>query len=292
MQTSTALAIAASPNLELSNSLLGIEAQLQHAAHQNLDQVLAEDGGTYTDLEKHAMLVIDELKMINGMDLAAVLLRGKLLHQIEEEGLYSVHPNQYHDLNTMAKEQGISVSELSNVRTLYDVIFPYIQNTLHRDIAEVWEEIGKSNFRDLVGVMQGVITGHPAPNRQTQSSVRRILDDVEATARAAGQTLDEDSRRQVAVERLLEVGQLTNAEVRQNIRPERTPSIEANLIQLGGHTLLIADLDDDQVALVTRRLHGYMDPQRFALPPNPRQAQLEAARIPVLRTLVNLLEVS
>ena len=74
-----------SSSLSLSNSLLGIESALEAAARANVEA--AGDG--FLDAEKEAMTVIEELRLINSMDLAAVLLRGKLLKRIEETSMWS-----------------------------------------------------------------------------------------------------------------------------------------------------------------------------------------------------------
>ncbi len=81
-------------NLELSRSLVGIEEGIRRAAQANLETVLAADGG-YSETEREAMLVIEELKQVNGLDLAAVLLRAKFLTVIETRNLIANHPGGY-----------------------------------------------------------------------------------------------------------------------------------------------------------------------------------------------------
>lgn len=49
-------------------------------------------GEEFTEAEKEAMVTIEELKLINGMDLAAVLLRGKILRRIEEKKHVVISP--------------------------------------------------------------------------------------------------------------------------------------------------------------------------------------------------------
>lgn len=114
--------IIPSSSMQLSTALLGIENSLLRAAEANV----ALMGDDFTDAEREAMTTIEELKLINGMDLAAVLLRGKLLQRIEERGMWSYHPARYGSLQEMARDQGISVSNLSNIRDLNLVIFPWM----------------------------------------------------------------------------------------------------------------------------------------------------------------------
>ena len=62
------------------------------------------------------MVATEKLRLVNGMDLAAIMLRGKILKDIEDQALHTVHPNHYDTLTALAEEQGISISELSDIR--------------------------------------------------------------------------------------------------------------------------------------------------------------------------------
>ena len=249
-----------SQNAQLANVLNNLEAQLEQAARQNLDAAL-EGNDDFTDIEKMSMLKVEQLKLVNGMDLAALLMRGRLLVQIRDMGLWSTHPNSYPTLEAMAIEIGITTSEMKDIETLTGVIFPYLENDLGIHVAQVWEEIGKSNFRELCPVLNAIITGEQSPSPRVNDAVERILDDVAATAQAAGQELEEAQLQQTAVGRLLEAGRLTNRELRQQIRPERTPSIEALMIRSNGGSVLVANLTQDQVEMLNRRLGTSIETQ-------------------------------
>jgi len=112
--------IIPSSSMQLSTAFLGIESSLLRAAEANV-ALMGED---FTVAEREAMTTIEELKLINGMDLVAVLLWGKLLQRIEERGMWSYHPARYGSLQEMARDQGFSVSNLSNIRDLNFVFFP------------------------------------------------------------------------------------------------------------------------------------------------------------------------
>ena len=179
-----------SQNVQLAGVLNNLEGQLELAARQNLDTAL-EGNDDYTDIEKMSMLKVEQLKLVNGMDLAVLLMRGRLLAQIRDMGLWSTHPNGYATLESMAHEIGITTSEMKDIETLTTVIFPYLEDDLGIHVAQVWEEIGKSNFRELCPVLNAIITGEQSPSARVNDAVERVLDDVAATAIAAGQELEE-----------------------------------------------------------------------------------------------------
>ena len=108
------------------------------------------------------LVKLEQLKLIGDLSLAELLLRGKLIKEIEDDALWSIHPNRYANMQEAAKSQGIGISEYSNIRDLYNIVFPYLCDTLGMNLALVWEEIGKSNFRDLTPTLSGRSPGRSA----------------------------------------------------------------------------------------------------------------------------------
>jgi hypothetical protein len=277
----------------LAGALVDLERSIEAAAQANLEAVLAEDD-SYTETERQAMLVVEELRQVNGLDLAAVLLRAKYLRMIERGNLVTSHPAGYTSLQEMARDQGISLAELSQTLDLANIVFPYVQTQLGIHVAQLWEQIGKSNFRELVPVLKTIITGEDSGAASVRASAERIMDDVAATLTATGRELteaDDPEIRMRAVEQLLQDGaNLTNRELRTRIRPERTPSIEATVVGQNGSRVVVMEVDEDQWLLLQRRMGQYIDPMPWNMPQDPHQRQIEAVRIPQLRTLLRLLE--
>jgi len=286
---------APASNMVLAGALVGLREQIEAAAQANLDQVL-QTGEEYTETEQLAMLRIEQLRQVNGLDLAAVLLRADYLREIERNNLIARHPAGYQSLQAMARDQGISLSELSQTLDLANVIFPYVQDTLGMPIPVLWESIGKSNMRELVPVLKGIITGDGSATGSARLSMQRLLDDVAATARAAGEDIDFDTEegqavlRRRAVEGLLEDGALlTNRELRQRIRPERTEPIEVTSIVRNGEQIIVASMDGDQWQNFMRRAGTICDFTVVDIANlTPGERQREALRIGTLRTLLDM----
>ena len=254
-----------------------------------------QEGGDYTETEQQSMLMIEQLRQVNGLDLAAVLLRAEYLNVIEANNLITRHPAGYASMREMARDQGISEAELSQTLDLANHIFPYARDVLGWDIAQMWEEIGKSNMRELVPVLKGIITGEASNSASVNTSVERILEDTVATFIASDQAEeaeDEDTVRRAAVEFLLERGQLlTNRELRQHIRPERTPSAPVTTFQAGEDVVIAAKLTPDQWELFMRRMGQYADPMPFFIHPDPEQRMRDAHRVAALHQILGLLGV-
>jgi hypothetical protein len=297
----TALTIynfAPATSVVLAGALVNLREQIEAAARSNLDTVLAQ-GEEYTETEQMAMLRVEQLRQVNGLDLAAVLLRAEYLREIQNNNLITRHPAGYASLGEMARDQGISLAELSQTLDLANVVFPYVENTLHVPIPVLWEQIGKSNMRELVPVLKAIITGEDAGAASVNQATERIIDDLVATMRSAGQIDDgEDVEermpeiRQAAVTQLLQDGaHLTNRELRQRIRPERTPSVEVTTITPAGqeNVVIVAQMTPEQWELFMRRMGQYADPQPFWAPVDPGQRQREALRIAPLRTLMDFI---
>ncbi len=246
-----------------------------------------------TELQKRSMFYIDQLKQINGLDLAAVLFRGEVLNVIVQENLFATHPGQYVTLQEMASKNGISMSEISQTLDLYNIIFPYLQNNYDIPLAQWWEEIGKSKFREMTPVLKALITGEMPGRGSTRESIERILQEGLDVAEGAGEDVENEEVqqevRQRVIDELLDLGRdLTNERLRQHMRPERTEPINITLVETGDNRIVMAQLDQDQLDLLSRRMRGRLNITPVSLPHDPRQRQVEAARIPELRALVDL----
>ena len=57
---------------------------------------------------------------------------------------------------------------------------------------------------------------------------------------------------------------------------------------VGEERFIMAQMDEDQLRLLSRQMRGRLNLIPVDLPNDPRQRQIEAARIPELRALVDL----
>ncbi|HQA29639.1 MAG TPA: hypothetical protein PLA02_10550 [Brevefilum fermentans] len=262
MHTS-AITIQASSNVMIADYLFKFEAQSEQAATHNLQNALENSGvdlDTYTQPELKAMIKLEQLKLIGDLGLAEVLLRGKLIQEIENEALWSVHPNQYQSMQDAAKDQGISPSEYSNIRNLYNIVFPYLTQVLGLNLALVWEEVGKSNFRELCPYLVRAITGESSTSRNVEHAFEVLAEDFLATNAASGIAMTDDQVQQAIVGQLLEAGQLPNRQLRTRIRPERPASFTTHVVDyIQGDSpikVVISLVNEEQYAYLMRKLEG------------------------------------
>jgi len=279
-----------STSVQLSGALVGLRENIEVAARASLDAAMDEDAD-WTETEQLAMLRIEQLRQVNGLDLAAVLLRAEYLQEIEGNNLISRHPAGYANMGEMARDQGISLAELSQTLDLANVVFPYVQQFVA--IPVLWEQIGKSNMRELVPVLKCIITGVDAGAQSVNDAAQRILDDVVLTFANADRPDDAEDRdivRRAAVEQLLEHGAtLTNRELRQQIRPERTPAAEVTTFSTPDETIVIAaELTPEQWELFMRRMGAYADPMPFVAANDAAQRQRDALGIRALRRIIDV----
>jgi len=277
--------IRISTNLGLNNALLNLEDQLTAAAERNALAV----GDGFTQAEKRAIVQVEKLKLVGSLDLAALMLRGKIIAEIENNGIWADHPNGYQSMREMAEDIGVSVSELSDTRRLCDVVFPYMIDRLGIHPAQMWEEIGKSKFRELSSILSVVIDGTELESDKGVNMVaRNILENAAASALVEENDWTDEQVRESVVRDLLETGRLPVTEMRRHIRPNQTESIEASLIRSRQRNFFIAEMTEDQFELMTRLLSSHLDTVQVELPEDSRQRVNEAARIPVIREIAGL----
>lgn len=252
-----------STNPVLAVTLINLEEKITEAAQANVLQMIA--GGDYTETEIYAMTVVEKLKAVNGLDLAAVLFRGKYIKEIREKNLLSLHPGRdggYRTLRDMAKDQGISASELDRTDDLCNIIFPWVTENLGMPIAQFWESIGKSNLIDLLPILKALITGEAPTHGDTRASVARVLEDVRENA--VGEVTGDELRFR-AIGQLIEHGQLLpNRELRNHIRPDRTPNIQAIGFDGRGAKVMVLRLEPSQEAMFWRLVGRHVDTHDYA----------------------------
>jgi hypothetical protein len=228
-------------SLTLSNGLSALQDTLFRAAEENINSALGEQADQYSALSKRAMVVTEALRLTTGMDLSTIIMRGQLILQIEREGLVGVHPNGYTNLTELAKDNNVSVGELSDIRALVEHIFPYIENVLQLNLHEVWGSIGKSSFREMVPALRSLITGEQADHASVRTAVRNMLDTAAATLLQNNEDMTPETLstpegdaivRQAAVENLLHDGSvMTTRDMRRRVRPSRVEAIEMATMQ-------------------------------------------------------------
>ena len=267
-QENTIIPYQVSTNLALSGTLLRLDEQFERAATQNLDAALAGQDDSYTDAEKRAIIKFEKLKLIGNLGLTEILLRGKVLDEIETDGLWSILPGNHQTLEAAARAQGISLSQLSMIKDLTRIIFPYVTDTLGWNLAETWESIGRSNFQDLVPILKRIITGQESNLAQVNASAENFLEDVRRQAEEQGVELAEQEITRQAVENLLELGQLPNRQLRTHVRPTRTEPVQLYVMNIHGRKVIVTEATEDQWVMMQRKMTGYfeatpLEPQSF-----------------------------
>lgn len=275
--------IQVSTNAAMSARLATLNNSFESAAAQNVTAYLEQTGTleSFTLTERQAMVKLEQLKLIGDLTLAEIMLRGQVIHEIEAQGLWTTHPAGFRSMEEAAEAQGISQSEYSNIRDLCETIFPYLTGQGY-NIADLWESIGKSKFRELIPILKRTIVNEPSRSDRIEQIFSNEMNNITATAAASGEEITDEEARTILIDQLLEAGSLPVRELRQRIRPERTPSIEGYMLPYRNRrSLVMVIINEDQREMLNRRLSGYID-----LTP---VSQDDVQRSPTFRDLANYL---
>ena len=257
--------------MTVDQSLDAMYGALEKSAAIAIEHIALEENTTLSDfsaIEQRAMLMTEMLSQSKAVDFAAVMLKGRIIDTLENESLHAAHPAGYTTLEELAIDQGIGSSELSNIRDLTRVVFPWIEEHMDMSAREVWDQVGKSNLRELVPVLKRIMTGDTARGTVERAYANLVVNMIATVVDADGPVIGDDDQGQYLdmihdrlVEQLIsDGGVLTNANLRQVIRPDRTQSIDAYIFHLpDGEHMLLTLLSDEQEQMMARRMHGYWD---------------------------------
>ena len=296
-------------NTGLSGVLGGVQASIELAAQENVRLAIEQSGTNFSQVEIVAMTAVEAFRQVSGLDLTAVLLRAHYVTEIQRRNLLANHPGQYSSLAEMASDNGCSVSDLHATLDMVNVFFPYVVSELGLDLYDLWSRLGKSKIKELLPVLKALITGEDPDTNSTRNAVAAVMDDQYATMEASNPVLFEElnnedtpeerqleiqagvdqEARHFAVEHLIEMGELlTNRQLRNHLRPQRTPPVGIYIVEDGDRKLAVADLDQDQLNVLSARMGERLEIRNVALPNEPRYRQAEAMRNPILRRVFRL----
>ncbi len=172
-------------NQDLARTFGGIRGAIETAAQANVDALIEESGSQFAHIEAEALVAIEALKQVNGLDLTAVLLRAHYIRQIQEGNLLANHPAEYSSIDHMARDNGMSSTDLFVTLDVVNIIFPFIQDELGIPVPMFWNNLSKSKIKELLPVLKAIITGEEPSRATTREAVERFVDDVTEIERTA-----------------------------------------------------------------------------------------------------------
>jgi hypothetical protein len=94
----------ASKHRVLNSKLLEMEQNLEDLAMANLQEAMTS--GSYTGPELLAMKEFEKLQLMKDYDLGGILIKGKIIRTIEQNNLWTVHPENFRNLREAAVYYG------------------------------------------------------------------------------------------------------------------------------------------------------------------------------------------
>jgi hypothetical protein len=232
---------------EISSQLLAMESSFRTKA----ESIVGGAGNGYTGPQLKAMVLFEELKLVSDMELAAVILRGFILQEIEKDASWSEHPEGFKSLKEAAQAFGTSISMLSDTKSLYDIIFPAM-SALGYSIPKLWEDIGKSNFRAIVPVLRAIISGEKSKSKEVNEMLDKIWEEVDK-----GGDYDTDvDRKKAAIDNVIDAAQNTSSELGKALGRMTVNSL---ILSYGERFFLLTAMSSDEKDMMLKRFGRFMD---------------------------------
>jgi hypothetical protein len=220
--------------------VLSTEARLREMAVENITQL---EG--YTGPEIYALTLVEMLKLSNQQDLVTIIVKGKILLELEKGDLYSAIPGGYTSPEQAVQVlTGLSATQQSNFKNLVRYVFPYVEDELGQSVIEWWETLDKSNVYEALPYWRAIITGKPSKS----AKVNQVLERIEATMI---DTEPDDHKKQLFAA-ITEAASGTNEEMRKILRNEHTPIIDGVILRRNTRMYLNAEVNADQLVMLRR----------------------------------------
>ena len=230
--------------LSSTSYLARLNVEIGELAMGNLTEAIASKD--YTGPELLAMKTFEELRLLSGLDLASVLLKGERLKSIREMNMAEYLPGKYSSMEeAIAVEAKISRTKQSVITSLYEHVFPYVVTELDMSIQEFWEEVSMSNASEIVPHLRMLITGDPSKSGGVREKVKELI--------------SETGSRRGAVQELISISAGTNSDVRKALRPNGTEPIPLAVIRRNGRRFVLAEVTEDQLTMLNRAFGNHLD---------------------------------
>jgi hypothetical protein len=260
----------------LAQKIDQIEKEILEAAVADTQNALSNP--SYSGPQKIAILEFAKLKQTANYDLLNILIRGKSLSKIHEMKLWTQLPGAFSSAEeAVAVEGKLSKSEQSNIRDLYDTVFPFVQNELGQSLVEFWNNIQWSNIREIIPYLKVVITGVKSKRASVNQAIENIENDV--LSLMSGEVTEEEKRKAVAEQLIETAASENNTNLRNNLRPGETPPIDMIVLTIDGYRYAVAKMDEDQFARLQNANSAKSKLFEFAFADAPK-------RVPIVRELL------
>jgi len=299
-------------NQDLARTFGGIRGAIETAAQANVNALIEESGSQFAHIEVEALVAVEALKQVNGLDLTAVLLRAHYIRTIQERNLLANHPAEYTSIDHMARDNGMSSTDLFVTLDMVNIIFPFVQDELGIPVPLFWNNMGKSKIKEILPVLKAIITGEEPSRASTREAVERFVDDVTEIERTADpdvfnqledEELPEEERtvieqelhqriRRVAAERLIEQGELAPniRELRATLRPNPIAALDFLIVDQGnGSKVIVATVSEDQMQVLTSRMDTRADFLTWQVPHSIHTRVHEGLSYRPIRDIYNLM---
>jgi len=299
-------------NQDLARTFGGIRGAIETAAQANVNGLVEESGSQFANVEVEALVAVEALKQVNGLDLTAVLLRAHYIRTIQERNLLANHPAEYTSIDHMVRDNGMSPTDLFVTLDMVNVIFPFVQDELGTPVPLFWNNLGKSKIKELLPVLKAIITGEEPNRASTREAVERFVDDVTEIERTADPgvfdrietyeegdperlILEQDLHqhiRRTAAECLIEQGELAPniRELRATLRPNPTEALDFLIVDQGnGSKVIVATVSEDQMRVLTSRMDTRAEFITWQVPMSRHTVVREGLTYRPIRDIYNLM---
>lgn len=232
--------------------IAGMERKVYRAAQEQIDAE-TEDGVPYEGPRRMAMIRYRELVLLKNADLISFMMKAIAINEIEKRNLWSALEGYDTPEKAAEAEAQISPSEYSNIKTLWSVVIPFL-NECGYNIEDLLLKKG-SNVRTAIPMLKRIATGEPSNRERINVRYDQMMDEMKEIAKNKGTHPTELDFRKVMVDTIIGMMDDTFTNFRQALDPYRpenarttdpvVPLYPCLIARKNGKSFIIIEVDND-----------------------------------------------
>jgi hypothetical protein len=247
--------------IETCPDIVNMERKVWEVAKAQIDAEAPP--GAYEGPRRLAMIRYRQLKLVKRWDVASFVVKALVIAEIEKHNLWSTLEGYKTPEQAAEAEADISPPEYVNIRDLWNIIVPFLQNN-DFSVEEFLLKKG-NNIRISIPILKSIATGNPNMSARVNRRIEQMSEDIRNIASARGEIVSDGEVRKKLAETVMSLMDGSQRDLRVALDPRAPENARENdpvnsqypclVIPQNEMNFILVELDQDGMAEFMSFLH-------------------------------------